>query len=56
MITIKVKIYEEKNYVYILDNTHFEDEKGNIISHGGLKELNESNVQLFINEQQYKKK
>ena len=41
---------EEVKDIYILDNTSYTDENGFKHYHDGLKELNESNVQLYIND------
>ena len=41
---------EEVKDIYFLDNTSYTDENGANHYHDGLKELNESNVQLYIND------
>ncbi len=41
---------EETKDIYFLDNTSYIDENGFKHQHNGLKELNESNVKLYIND------
>ena len=58
-ISMKLKIEEEdiKKKIYFLDNTckkNYINEKYQEYNHDNLKELNESNTQLFINDKKYK--
>ena len=58
-IRMKIKIdkYNIKKDIYFLDNTNgFEDEKRIIHYHDNLKELNESNTELYINNKKVKYK
>ena len=41
---------EDVKDIYFLDNTNYTDDNGIKHYHDGLKELNESNVQLYIND------
>ena len=49
---IEMTLYndEETKDIYFLDNTSYIDENGFKHQHDGLKELNESNVKLYIND------
>ena len=50
IIEISLRNTEETKDIYFLDNTSYIDENGIEHYHDGLKELNESNVQLYIND------
>ena len=57
IITFNPILKEKNEKFYFLDNTEKEDSSGNIIenkSHIYLKELNELNTKLFIDEKEYK--
>ena len=56
-ITLKIEKNEKNRYIYFLDNTDYIDNKNNIKHfHENLKELNESNVEIYINNIKYKYK
>ena len=55
IITLDIKWmdYMSKREVYFLDNTNYIDNKNFQKTHDNLKELNKSNVKLYINEEEY---
>ena len=52
-IAVKISEYDINNAIYFLDNTDFTDDKGIEYFHNNLKELNESNTELYINDKKY---
>ena len=56
-LTLKIEEEDINNNIYILDNTNgsiYIDNKSEEHHHDFLKELNESNIDLFINNKKYK--
>ncbi len=55
IITLDIKWmdYLSKKEVYFLDNTNYIDNHNIKKTHDNLKELNKSNVKLYINEEEY---
>ena len=54
IIEMILRNHEDAKDIYFLDNTSYIDENGFKHYHDGLKELNESNVQLYINDLEIK--
>ena len=56
-ISLKINQNDVEKDIYFLDNSDFKDEKGIKHYHDNLKELNESNTELYINNKkvEYKK-
>ena len=53
-MVIEIKDEDINKDIYFLDNTNFTDEDGNKCFHNSLKEFNESNVKLYINDKKYR--
>ena len=53
-IVLEIKESDINKDIYFLDNTDYEDENGNKHFHDSLKELNESNVKLYIKNKKYR--
>ena len=54
IMTIKIDKSEINKDIYFLDNTDYIDKEGIRHYHDNLKELNEHNTELYINDKQYK--
>ena len=55
LLTLKIEKKNINKKIFFLDNAEFiDDETNEIILHDNLKELNEKNLKLYINEKEYK--
>ena len=55
-IILKISDQDLNNDIYFLDNSDYDDENGNKHFHNSLQELEETKVDLFINNKKYKYK
>ena len=53
-LIIEIKEDDINKEIYFLDNTDYEDQNGDIHFHDSLKEFDESNVKLYINNKKYR--